>query len=116
MIYQITEDDIKQCINFSTKYFLDPSKPRAGRTTGTYRGLGTMIDNWLVGKLIEIGVKKIIEDAGFKKILNLDFEIHQGTNDPDIVSVTENSTAREPKLFIEIKNSSEGDNYIGLTK
>ena len=116
MIYQITEDDIKQCINFSTKYFLDPSKPRAGRTTGTYRGLGTMIDNWLVGKLIEIGVKKIIEDAGFKKILNLDFEIHQVNDDPDIVSVTENSTLREPKLFIEIKNSSEGDNYIGLTK
>ena len=71
MIYHITEDDIKQCIDFSTKYFLDPNKPRAGRTTGTYRGLGTMIDNWLVGKLIEIGVKKIIESVGYRKLLNL---------------------------------------------
>jgi hypothetical protein len=116
MIYQITENDIKECIKFSTKYFLDPSKPRAGRTTGTYRGLGTMIDNWLVGKLIEIGVKKIIESNGLEKILNLDFEIHQVNDDPDIISIQVDGVERDPKLFIEIKNSSEGDNYIGLTK
>ncbi len=116
MIYHITEDDIKQCIDFSTKYFLDPNKPRAGRTTGTYRGLGTIIDDWLVGKLIEIGVKKIIESVGYRKLLNLDFEIHQVNDDPDIISVEEEGIERDPKLFIEIKNSSEADNYIGLTK
>ena len=77
MIYKIKQEDIKECIHFSTKYFLDPKKTRVGRTTGTYRCLGRMINDWLVGKLIEIGVKNILESYLSEKILNLDFEIHQ---------------------------------------
>ena len=116
MIYKIKQEDIKECIHFSTKYFLDPKKTRVGRTTGTYRGLGRMINDWLVGKLIEIGVKNILESYLSEKILNLDFEIHQANDDPDIVSVVESGKKRKPNLYVEIKNSSEGDNYIGLTK
>lgn len=80
--------------------------------------LGGIIDSFVIGKLIEIGVAKIIE-KGTKKVLGLDFDIHQlnkeNISDPDVVKVSENSQERAPNLYLEIKNISEDDRWIGLT-
>lgn len=111
--------DIEKCIEFSVKYFLDKSKAKSNRTTGQYRGLGSIINDFCLGKLIEIGVQKAIEQASPKKKILLDFELHSLTAenraDPDIIGVNENKINRKPKLHIEIKNISSTDKYIGLT-
>jgi len=112
--------DIEKCVDFSVKYFLDESKAKSNRTTGQYRGLGSIINDFCLGKLIEIGVQKAIEQANPNKNVLLDFELHSLTDenrtDPDIIGIIENKTERKPKLHVEIKNISATDRYIGLTQ
>jgi len=100
------------------EYHLDKTKLATNRTTGQYRGLGGIIDSFAIGKLIEIGVGKIIEKQSRKKVV-LDFDMHElnkeNISDPDIIKVSENEKERPPELFVEIKNVSEADRWIGLT-
>lgn len=118
MEYQIKQEDLDRCFNFAVKYHLDETKLGTNRTTGQYRGLGGIIDSFIIGKLIEIGVSKIIENSSNKSCL-LDFEIHElnkeNISDPDITGISEKNQKRFPNLYIEIKNISEGDRWIGLT-
>lgn len=118
MEYQIKQDDLEKCFKFAVEYHLDKTKLVTNRTTGQYRGLGGIIDSFVIGKLIEIGVAKITE-KGTNKILGLDFDIHQlnkeNVSDPDIVKIFENNQERAPNLYIEIKNISDTDRWIGLT-
>lgn len=118
MEYQIKAEDLERCFKFALEYHLDKTKLGANRTTGQYRGLGGIIDSFVIGKLIEIGVSKIIE-RDTNKICVLDFDIHQlnkeNISDPDVVKIKENEKEREPQLYLEIKNVSEEDRWIGLT-
>lgn len=118
MEYKIKQEDLERCFKFAVEYHLDETKLSTNRTTGQYRGLGGIIDSFVIGKLIEIGVAKIIE-KGINKFCLLDFSIHQlnkeNFSDPDIIKIQENSKVRPPNLYVEIKNISEEDRWIGLT-
>jgi len=118
MEYQVKQKDLEKCFKFAVEYHLDERKGQSNRTTGQYRGLGGIVDNFFIGKLIEIGVASIIQESTKKKMI-LDFEIHEITKenvtDPDIVSIKERRKERTPKLYIEIKNVSLADRWIGLT-
>jgi hypothetical protein len=118
MMYQIKKEDLDKCFKFAVEYHLDETKMSSNRTTGQYRGLGGIIDSFVIGKLIEIGVAKIIE-AGTKKVCVLDFSIHklnkENISDPDVIKIIEKDQERLPGLYLEIKNSSEEDRWTGLT-
>ncbi len=111
--------DFCKCFEFPVKYYLDETKSKSNRTTGQQRGLGSIINDFFLGKLIEIGVARAIEEKNKDKKIHLDFGIHapgeNHDNDPDIIKVTESGKDREPNLYLEIKNVSEKDRFIGLT-
>lgn len=116
--YVLDKSDLERCVKFSVDMYLKTGGS-ASRTTGQTRGLGTMINDWLGGKAVEIGVKKILETFDGSKELVLDFSIHEGPkieNDPDIVKVKEKGQERDPLKFVEIKNFGENNRWIGLSK
>ena len=100
MEYQITEADLEKAFNFSIKYFLTKSNT-ASRTTGQYRGLGAIANDFMLGKIIELAVASILETRNKKPLL--DFEIHPLTeanrSDPDIIAVNENRITRAPMFL-----------------
>ncbi len=118
LAYQVKRKDLEKCFKFAVEYHLDERKDPSNRTTGQYRGLGGIVDNFFIGKLIEIGVTSIFETFTKKKMI-LDFEIHgldkESVTDPDIISIKEHRKERQPRLFVEIKNVSPSDRWIGLT-
>jgi hypothetical protein len=117
--YKLSFEDFKRVFEFATNYYLDPNKNTTGRTTFEPRGLGTVIDSFTLGKLTEIGVEKILFHHNSNKKYILDFEIKENNlvkNEPDINKIFENNLYREPNLFIEIKNTSDKDRWIGLTE
>ena len=118
MEYQIKKEDLENCFKFAVEYFLASGKLTTNRTTGQYRGLGGIMDSFVIGKLIEIGVARIIDGHTAKKCLP-DFRIAEfapeNISDPDIYKVIENGKERDPNLYLEIKNISEEDRWIGLT-
>ncbi len=119
MKIKFKKQDFYRCFEFPVRYYLDETRSKSNRTTGQQRGLGSVINDFFLGKLIEIGVARAIEESGEGKKCRLDFNIHkQGENhdnDPDILGVVETSGERKPRLFVEIKNVSENDRFIGLT-
>jgi len=117
--YELTLEDFKRVFEFGTNYYIDPSKNTTGRTTGEPRGLGAILDAFTLGKLTEIGVEKILREHNQNKNYILDFDIKSNSqvkDEPDIIQINENSQNREPNVFIEIKNTSENDRWIGLTE
>ena len=117
MEYQITSDDLERAFYFSVEYFLGKGTT-ASRTTGQYRGLGSIANDFMLGKVIEIAVASILCTKNKRSIL--DFDIHALTEenraDPDVVKVIENGIERAPKVFVEIKVISEFDRWVGLTR
>jgi len=117
--YQLFFEDFKRVFEFATSFYLDPNKNTTGRTTAEPRGLGAILDSFTLGKLTEIGVEKILTILDNNKKYILDFDIKSNNlvqNEPDIVAIHENNIDRKPNLFIEIKNTSENDRWIGLTE
>lgn len=117
--YILKESDFDQAFRFAIKYHLDPKKSSSGRTTGSARGLGEVIDSFVRGKLVEIGVSNILSAINPSKEYLLDFDIKpqkEIQEEPDIVKIKEGKGERDPKLFVEIKNISEGDRWVGITK
>lgn len=113
--YQVQPADLERCFKFSVEYHLYVGGANYNRTTGQYRGLGGIFDNFLIGKLVEIGAASIIEKYTSKRTL-LDFEIHGPTDEPDIIKVEEDGVERTPNLYVEIKNAPLADRWIGLSK
>lgn len=117
MEYQITLKDLEKAFNFSVEYFLGKSTT-SSRTTGQYRGLGSIANDFMIGKVIEIAVASILGTKDKKPVL--DFDIHALTevnrSDPDVVNVVENGIKRAPRVFVEIKVISESDRWVGLTQ
>lgn len=112
-------DDLHRCFDFSVKYHLAENKSNYNRTTGQYRGLGSILNDFFYGKLVEIGVVKAIEKYNHSIECVLDFEIHPlnktNISDPDIPFVIDSHGRRNPNLFVEIKYHSETDRWLGLT-
>ena len=118
LFYTYANDDFEKAFKFAVEYYLDPKKSPSGRTTAEPRGLGSVIDAFLIGKLAEIAVPKMLSFFNLKKSYELDFSIKSTSsvrNDPDIISIVENDLKRNPNNFIEIKRTSNGDRWIGLT-
>ena len=120
MIYNFSDEDFAQAFKFAVDYYLDPTKAPSGRTSAEPRGFGAVLDAFTRGKLVEIGIQQLLSALNSKKQYDLDFEMHSArevTNDPDIVKIsTEGSDPREPSIFVEIKNTSIGDRWIGVTE
>lgn len=117
--YKLTLQDFKRVFEFGTNYYIDPVKNTTGRTTGEPRGLGAILDSFTLGKLTEIGVEKILWKYNNHKKYILDFDIKtnsQVKDEPDIIQIKQNKINRDPNVFIEIKNTSENDRWIGLTE
>jgi hypothetical protein len=117
--YKLNLEDFKRVFDFGINYYIDPSKNTTGRTTGEPRGLGSILDAFTLGKLTEIGVEKIFTEFNSKKNYILDFDIKSNLevkDEPDILSIKENGIMRDPNVFVEIKNTSENDRWIGLTE
>ncbi len=117
--FKLKFEDFKRVFEFGANYYLDPSKKTSGRTTGEPRGLGAILDNFTLGKLTEIGVEKLLKEYCPNKDYILDFDIKQTSkvkDEPDIISIKENGVDRIPNIFIEIKNTSKNDRWIGPTE
>lgn len=118
MEYELTSEDFEKAFKFALNYHLDVSKSSASRTSGASRGLGGVLDSFIIGKLVEIGVAKIISNISKEKIYKPDLSIKKNKDvidDPDIVSIEENGINRSPKCYIEIKNISQTDRWVGLS-
>jgi len=112
-------EDLTECFNFSIRYHLAENKSNYNRTTGQNRGLGSIINDFFYGKLVEIGVVKAIESYNSNIKCILDFDIHplnsSNISDPDIIKISESTSIRNPNLFVEIKYHSKNDRWLGLT-
>lgn len=118
MRYKLTVKDFDTAFDFALRYHLEPKKSQSSRTSGAMRGLGEVLDSFIRGKLVELGVANSLKTFAPKKEFVLDFDIKQNNeviNEPDITAVIENRQQRAPKCFLEIKNISKDDRWIGLT-
>ncbi|VVB76008.1 Uncharacterised protein [uncultured archaeon] len=118
MQYKVTKADLEKSFKFSVDYHLYPSHPGSNRTTGQARGLGGVLDSFLVGKVVELAVSNILKGYVPSKEFNPDFEMHskkEQIDDPDINKITESGVVRKPRVYIEIKNIGEADRWLGLT-
>jgi len=118
MKYKITRKDFDVAFDFALKYHLDPKKSQSSRTSGASRGLGGVLDSFILGKLVELGVANVLKSFNSEKDYVLDFDIKQNNevlNEPDIIGIVENRKERKPKCFLEIKNIFKDDRWIGLT-
>ena len=117
--YKLIETDLAQCIEFAVNLYTGKKGSLSSRTTGQSRGLGTIINDWVGGKAIEIGIKEMLERLAPSKKIILDFSIYdtnKKAQDPDIIKVEENGETRDPNLFVEIKNVGPYDRWIGLSE
>jgi hypothetical protein len=120
MKIKLDKEKLFECIKFAVDYYLDERKSNINRTTGQNRGLGSVINDFVLGKFLEIGVAKAIESLNSSIKCKLDFEIHalnqDNSSDPDVIMINDNGKERKPKIFIEVKNISPNDRWIGLTQ
>ena len=114
--HRITSDEIKECWEFGLKYFLNDKKSIQDRTGGQGRGVGGILDSFM-NKIIETAVCKEMSKLNSKIICKPDFGIRalsKGT-EPDVYKVIEKASGRErnPNVYVEIKNISDADNWLG---
>tara|TARA_Y100000590_G_scaffold79918_1_gene88707 strand:- start:2019 stop:3071 length:1053 start_codon:yes stop_codon:yes gene_type:complete len=112
----VTSDHLRKAFEFSVKYFLNPKKVIRGRTSGQERRLGQIIDDFITGKVRELGVVDILRENNPKCEFLIDLDVHDYPEyeDPDIVGVKQNNSIRKPKAFIEIKNNDPNARWTGL--
>lgn len=118
MRYKITKKNFDTAFDFALRYHLEPKKSQVSRTSGASRGLGGVLDSFILGKIVELGVSNVLKSFNQSKEYILDFDIKQNNevlNEPDIIKVIENGKERKPNCFLEIKNISKDDRWIGLT-
>ena len=115
--HKITDIEVKQCWEFGLKYFLNSKKSIQNRTVGQNRGVGGILDSFM-NKIVEIAVCKELSNLNKKIDCVPDFEIHalnKGKTEPDVYKVVEKKHNRErnPKVYVEIKNITDADNWLG---
>ena len=113
---KITKTMLKSAFSFGSDYFRDPAKVLQDRTGEKERGLGGILTDHLYGKVIELGVCKILKNNSGKKFfpdMKVKSEFDFGR--PDIVKVENSSGKKIPlKKFVEIKYSPSNFQWIGL--
>jgi len=118
MRYKIAQKDFDTAFDFALKYHLDPNKSSSSRTFGASRGLGGVLDSFILGKLVEIGVASVLHSFNNAKDYVVDFDIKENSKilfEPDIIEIVEGENKRKPTRSVEIKNISKTDRWIGLT-
>jgi len=118
MRYKLITKDFDTAFEFALKYHLEPKKSKSSRTSGASRGLGGVLDSFILGKTVELGVASVLSSFNNKKIYQLDFDIKENNKvlfEPDIVGIIENGKSRKPSHSVEIKNISKSDRWLGLT-
>lgn len=112
----VTPKMLHEAFEFGTKYFQNPDKVTRGRTSSQNRGLGAIIDANIVGKVIELGVNEILKqhDGSKKFFSNMKVESVFDYGQPDVIEIDEGGKKRSPKCFVEIKNSPQNFEWIGL--
>lgn len=119
-IYRFTKEDLRKVFEFTRDYHLEETKPSSGRTNQGSRSFGGELDAFIPGKLIELGVCKILESHSTEnKKLFPDYTIYSNSEvadqvDPDIVKVEIAGQERLPNIHIEIKRLSDGDEWLGM--
>lgn len=118
--YNFNQEDLIKVLEFTRDYHLEESKQSSGRTNQGSRNFGGELDAFIPGKLIELGVCKILERySNNAKELYPDYKIYTNTEvanqvDPDIVRVKHKNSFRAPNIHIEVKRLSEGDEWLGM--
>lgn len=117
IIHKITDDELNQCWKFGLEYFLDNKKDIQARNGGQKRGVGGVLDSF-INKIIEIAVCKELSKLNKNIECLTDFKIHplnKGKTEPDVIRVIEknNKIERNPNVYVEIKNISHKDNWLG---
>jgi hypothetical protein len=110
--------DFESVFKFASDYYLKKNVT-SGRTSGEPRGLGAILDAFSIGKLAEYAVKRILEKNDKKKkyLINLEIQaISQVSLQPDIYMIEDNTNKRYPQCFVEIKYTSEKDDWITMTQ
>ena len=112
----VTSEYLRKAFEFSVDYYLNPNKVTRGRTSSQERRIGQIIDDFITGKVIELGIVDILKEINPEKEFLIDLDIHDKPEyeDPDIVGVNDNNSEREPKIFIEIKNDARENRWTGL--
>jgi hypothetical protein len=115
----ITAEHLEKAFNFALKYHLSSTKMKRDRTTGRHRRLGGISDDFISGKVIELGVLDILKKINKEKkyLPDLGVRDEQDFTEPDIIKIkdSEKPSGRPPKAFIEIKHVSDRDSWVGLT-
>lgn len=75
MKYKLTVKDFDTAFDFALRYHLEPKKSQSSRTSGAMRGLGEVLDSFIKGKLVELGVANLLKTFASKKEFVLDFDI-----------------------------------------
>ena len=106
--YQTTKEDLEKWFKFGISYWLDTKKSVSGRTSGQPRGLGDILDSFLL-QIIETGVGKILQNNfdNSKEFIS-DDEIKPDAAikyDPDIIKIKEKDEQRKTKSFYRGKIS-----------
>lgn len=114
----VTQEHLRKAFEFSVQYHLNPKKAKRSRTSGQDRSLGEIVDSFISGKVIELGVIDILKKINSKKTYLPDIEVRslQDYDDPDIVSIVTNKKERQPNVFVEIKNDLGDYRWTGLYK
>ena len=120
--YKFEDNDLVKVLEFVRNYHLEPTKGQRGRTNQGKRSFGGEIDEFIPGKLVEIGVCRVLEKFSDGKKMFPDFEIYTNKevgdkSDPDITKVQDaNSHLRSPNTFIEIKRHDHNADWLGPRK
>ncbi len=117
IIHKITDSEVKECWEFGLKYFLDNKKPIQNRTVGQNRGVGGILDSFM-NKIVEIAFCSELSKLNKKIECLADFKIHalnKGKTEPDVFKVFEKKQKKErnPNVYVEIKNITDADNWLG---
>ena len=118
--YRFTLDDALKALDFAVAYHLEETKAQRGRTNQGARGLGGVIDEFLIKGLTEIAACKII--GKYNKDIELfpDFNVYTNQEvakrkDPDVTEIADHksNSTRKPELHIEIKKvDPKKDNWL----
>lgn len=100
----LSRKEYEECFEFAIKMAYG-SKTSHGTGIRGVRSEVQMADDFILGILAELGVKKFLrEKFGIK--IKLDTEVHPGKiTEQDIIGISENNEVRKPKIDIAIKSS-----------
>jgi len=108
-IITLTLEEYEKCFEFAMKVVYGGS---AMFGLGRSRSEMQAVDNWILGILVEVALKKLLK-KNFNFDIILDDAVHPGRITPkDIVGIKKNGKISEPKKFIGVKGSKWKSAYL----